>query len=105
MIDWLQENPHAPIYYPSKTTIIFKNRNYSYQNTQYNQSNVNSCMYFFNLLVINKHTLIANEKIQKLTELMNLNEEMVKKLAHNSNIVDMDLTDFKFSVNDKVQIE
>ena len=36
---------------------------------------------------------------------MNLNEEFVKKLSQDNNLVDLDLTDFKFSVNDKVQIE
>ncbi len=56
-------------------------------------------------LVINKQTLIANEKIHRLTEIKNQNEEMIKKLAPDTTFTDLDLTDFKFSVNDKVSLE
>ena len=56
-------------------------------------------------LVINKQTLIANEKIHRLTEIKNQNDEMIKKLAPDTTFTDLDLTDFKFSVNDKVSLE
>lgn len=54
---------------------------------------------------MNKYTLIANEKIQKINEIMNLNDEMINKLSPSNTFTDMDLTDFKFSVNDRVSIE
>ena len=55
-------------------------------------------------LDVMKSTNTSNEKIRKLTEIMNQNEKAIKEF----NIIEeneSDLMDFKFSVNDKVKVE
>ncbi len=44
MIDWLTENPYPPIYYPSKTTVLYKHKMYQYMNTEFKANQVNACI-------------------------------------------------------------
>jgi hypothetical protein len=54
--------------------------------------------------VMSKNTMASNEKIRKLKEIISQNEVAIREF----NITEeneQDLTDFKFSVNDRVRVE
>ena len=104
LIVWLRDNPYPPIYFPSKNTVIFKYRNFQYQaNAQYNASHINACKNHFKE-VMSKNTMASNERIRKLKEIINQNEIAIKEfIIPEEN--EQDLTDFKFSVNDRVRVE
>ena len=82
---------------------MFKNSNYTYQNTNYNQANISNCKNIYDKDIA-KCTYQSNEKIMKLNLIMERNENELNKYFVNEEN-DRDLTDFKFSVNDKVKIE
>ena len=51
-----------------------------------------------------KTTNISNEKINKLNEIINRNEKAIKEFNISEDNL-CDLTDFTFSVNDRVKVE
>jgi hypothetical protein len=49
-------------------------------------------------------TNLSNDRIRRLTELLNNNEASIKEFNYQED-KDEDLMDFKFSINDKVKVE
>jgi hypothetical protein len=43
LIKWLSDNPYAPLYTPSKNTVMFKKRNLNYSNMNINPTSLQSC--------------------------------------------------------------
>ncbi len=109
LIKWLDENPYAPLYAPSKQTEMFKKRQMNYSNININQSNLNQCNLKINKIDIQSYKEKSKARKDNLNDIIKSNEFLTlgnitedNKLNYNS---DEDLTDFSFSLNDLIHFE
>lgn len=102
LVKWMKENPYPPTMAPVKHISMYKKRTTNFPNR------INNIQ--FNNFVT-KYTAISNDKINKLTEIikskhfLNYLENLTNTKSENVFDSDVDLTDFKFSIGDKVKFE
>ncbi len=98
LIKYLKENPYPPTMVPVKNITMYKKRTTNFP-TKVSQAAINN--------FITRYTAQSNEKINQLKEIYysKLFLTLENNLKGETYDTDIDLTDFKFSVNDVVKYE